>query len=356
VSNLRILYVGESWLGSCARSLKEALSRRSDVSLDEINEDHYFPSHRAKWLRALHRLARPAYVRELTDRLLEKVRDFNPDFVIIYKGYNVTPQALCALRALGTKVINIYPDCSPKVFGEVHANAVGICDLVISTKVFHPPNWRTEYGYQNQCVFVAQGYDPNLHLVESPPAHQTYDIVLVATCRPYYLRLAMELAALLNSSSLRFAIGGSGWQSHAKKLPPNWSLLGPLVGRSYVNTLRQGKICIAPLSPDAYAGGALQRGDEDTTRTYELAAARCFFIHQRSPHVSTVYDESTEVPFFSDVDDLATKINYFLRNDDERIAFAKRAQSRVISNHSLDHRATEIVQILRSIQGSTALT
>ena len=36
---MRILFVGESWLGSCARSLKEAMTRQPGVDLDEVNED-----------------------------------------------------------------------------------------------------------------------------------------------------------------------------------------------------------------------------------------------------------------------------------------------------------------------------
>jgi hypothetical protein len=42
---------------------------------------------------------------------------------------------------------------------------------------------------------------------------------------------------------------------------------------------KAGRICVAPLTRDVLISGTCQPGDEDTTRTYELVAAHCFFIH-----------------------------------------------------------------------------
>src|SRR3981081_2686459 len=70
---MRILFVGESWLGSCARSLKEALTRQPGVDLDEVNEDLFFPKHQAKWVRSINRLLRGAYKRELERQALDLI-------------------------------------------------------------------------------------------------------------------------------------------------------------------------------------------------------------------------------------------------------------------------------------------
>ena len=43
MKQFRVLFVGESWSGSTARSLKEALARLSGVVLEEVNVDHVFP-------------------------------------------------------------------------------------------------------------------------------------------------------------------------------------------------------------------------------------------------------------------------------------------------------------------------
>ena len=70
--------------------------------------------------------------------------------------------------------------------------------------------------------------------------------------------------------------------------------------------------------PRGVINGVRQPGDEDTTRTYELAAAHCFFIHRRTDFVKTLYSEADEVPMYDAPEELAEKILYYLSRPDER--------------------------------------
>jgi hypothetical protein len=352
---LRVLYVGESWLGSCARSLKEALGRNSQVELDEVNEDLFLPKHRAKWLRGIHRLLHQSYRRELYREILARVAVFRPDCVMVYKGYSLDAGFVGQLRSLGVQTVNVYPDCSPHAHGERHREAVGGYDVVVSTKSFHPACWQSVYGYANSCVFVPQGYDPALHLVTAPPVDQPFDVALVATWRPEYGELMRRLAGLLEGHPIKVGIGGHGWEERRSVFPSDWVFGGAMQGRSYVEWLRRGKVCIAPLTREVVINGVRQPGDEDTTRTYELAAAHCFFIHRRSPYVQTLYSEVDEVPMYDDAEELAEKILYFLAQPGERVRMAASAHSRAVPAYSLDARAGEIVGILQQrLTGSGA--
>lgn len=96
VEKIRVLFNGESWLGSCARSLQEALSRQIGVELDELSEDSWFTKPRARWLRALNRLIGPAYRREFNAQILARVRALRLDVVITYKGDPVCGDLLAA--------------------------------------------------------------------------------------------------------------------------------------------------------------------------------------------------------------------------------------------------------------------
>lgn len=343
---LRVLFVGESWLGSCARSLKEALFRHGSIAIDEVNEDLFFPKHRAKWLRGIHRLLHQSYRRELYREILARVAVFRPDCVMVYKGYSLDADCVQQLRSLGVKTVNVYPDYSPHAHGERHRLAVGTYDLVISTKSFHPVSWQPVYGYANSCEFVPQGYDPAFHLVTSPPVDQPFDVTMVATWRPEYGELMKGLAELLQGHRIKIGIGGHGWQERRSEFPSDWVLGGAMQGRSYVEFLRKGKVCIAPVTREVVINGVRQPGDEDTTRTYELAAAHCFFIHRRTPYVKTLYSETDEVPMYDDAEEVAEKILYFLAHTEERERMAEAAHSRAVPAYSLDARADEIVGIL----------
>ena len=107
---MRLLFVGESWLGSCARSLKEALTRQPGVDLDEVNEDLFLPMHHGMWVRSVNRLLRGVYKRELERQVLDRISAFEPEFVITYKGFPLEARSLARLRKMRARLVNIYPD------------------------------------------------------------------------------------------------------------------------------------------------------------------------------------------------------------------------------------------------------
>jgi hypothetical protein len=166
----------------------------------------------------------------------------------------------------------------------------------------------------------------------------------------------MESLARLLPSTVSVAIGGNGWSAHRKRLPPHWVFAGALQGRTYVEWLRQGRICLGLVSRTIVVDGREQPGDEDTTRTYELAAAHCFFIHRRTDLVKRLYCEMTEVPMFETAEELAEKVVSCLARPDDRRAMAAAAHRRAVPSYGIDARAAEIVSALRRVPGRRAAT
>lgn len=340
----QILFVGESWFGSCSRSLKEALRRQRTVIVDELNEDLYISKPRRLFLRTINRLLASAYREELLQRLLAQCIADKPDALVVYKGWHLDADFVCRIKALHIPTVNIFPDVSPHAHGPRLQHALGCYDLVISTKSFHPGQWRTVYGYSNPCVYVPQGYDPGLHLFEQPVEDPRFDVVLAATWRPEYHELMHGLAQQLENAEVTLGICGHGWTHHRSDLPSHWTYAGPLHGRAYLNYLRAGRICIAPVTRRVVVGGRVQPGDEDTTRTYELAAAHCFFIHSRTGLAQSLYDEATEVPMFGDAGELAKEVLHYLPREHDRRAMADLAHARAVPAYSLDSRAAEVLE------------
>ena len=342
----RMLFVGESWLGSCARSMREALARQTGVRMDDLNEDFYFPPYRSYSLRVANRLLARAREREFACALLERIAIFKPTYLVTYKGSHLDTVLLREVRGMGVKTINIYPDCSPHAHGYVHREAVGCYDVVISTKPFHPSAWATIYGYTNRCEFVPQGYDPLLHLEPEPAVHCAHDVTMIATWRHEYHDLLMRFAASVQGKGLKVAIAGSGWMERRADFPCDWTFGAAVQGRSYVDWLRNAKVCFAPITTDVLIRGQRQPGDVDSTRTYELAASHCFFIHRRTPYVETLYDEQNEVPFYDSPEELAEKILFYLRHETLRTTMANNAHRRAVPAYSNDQRARDIIKIL----------
>ena len=340
---MRILYLGETWKGSCARSMQEALAAQPDIIMDEIGEDHFFPKHRMKVLRGVHRLLGWAYRKDLKSEVISRCDSFAPQVLMVYKGNGVERSLISGLRKKGIFTVNIFPDYSPLVYGSRLQEAIGEYDLVISTKPFHPAIWNSTYAYSNQCVFVPHGYDPKVHLWNDEPLNQDLDVVIAANARPEYERLMLDIAEGLCDESLRVGVAGPGWDTIRHKFPSSWQFPGPIHGRSYGEWLRRGQIAIAPVNTEVVVGGERQPGDEDTTRTYELAAARCFFLHRRTPFVRSVFDEATEVPMWSDSAELVRLIRHFLPQEKRRREMATAAYQRAVPRYSIDSRAADVL-------------
>jgi len=348
---LKLLFIGHTWNGSSARSLRDALSVTTSVELDDIGEDHYQPKGRNLFIRGMNRLLKPVYQRELAAEILRRCREFKPDAVIVYKGSLVSSLAISSIRSMGINTINVFPDASPHAHGESLRKSMGQYDLVISTKPHHPDHWRNTYGYTNHCVCVPHGYDPDVHLWEYTPELQDLDVVIAASWRRQYGELMAEVGRLLPDSEISVALAGPGWAEHRNNLPRHWQFPGALHGRAYGEFVRRAKIVIAPVHTDVTIAGRQQPGDQDTTRTYELPAAGTFFLHKRTAFAEKVYDEGKECVFWADTAELVDKIRYFLPREQERREIALSAHNRAVPAYSVPARAQEILSHVRTLVG-----
>ena len=215
----RILFIGETWQGSSARSLREGLALQPNVVISDIGEDHFLPNYRQLPLRIANRLLHSLQLRELETAVLRAMSGFPLDAVVVYKGAGIGAGLLEQIRSSGIPVINVFPDYSPHAYGRQLQEAIGCYDLVISTKPFHPRLWRSVYGYRNPCVCVPHGYDPEVHYWADPSPSQAYDVVLCSTWRPEYHRLMRSFADAMGDDRISVAIAGSGWPAHRISSP-----------------------------------------------------------------------------------------------------------------------------------------
>lgn len=316
--------------------------------MDEVGEDHYIPIYKNKILRASNRILKRWQISDLEREINAKMSSLRTDVLMVYKGSALRADYIKQIKKQGILTVNIFPDLSPHSHGKSLRDAMGEYDLVISTKPFHPAGWKSIYGYNNKCVLVPHGYDPAVHFWSSPPTDQEYDVVLATSWRPEYHDLMLAFAALTIKAGLSVGVAGPGWQERKSEFPTDWVLAGPLHGRAYGDWVRRGRVVIAPVHTQVVIDGQRQPGDEDTTRTYELAAAFCFFLHRRTPYAQTVYDEETEVPMWDGPEELVQKVLYYLTKEDERRVMSVAAHARAVPNYSIPARAEQVLEHVRA--------
>lgn len=347
MSKIKILFVGATWKGSSARSLREGLGQIPEVFMDEVGEDHFLPLYRSKPLRALNRLLKPWQIKDLEREITAKLVALKPDVLIVYKGNGVRSAFIEKVKSSGVLMVNVFPDFSPHAYGNALKIAMGMYDLVISTKPFHPAGWHSIYGYSNKCEFVPHGYDPDVHLWPAPYEAPEFDVVLAASWRAEYHDLMLGFAQAASAQQLRVGLAGIGWEERRAAFPAGWQYAGPLYGRAYGDWVRKGKIVIAPVHSQVIIDGERQPGDEDTTRTYELASAFSFFLHRRTPYAMQTYDEGTEVPMWDNAEELAHQVHHYLPMEAARAEMAAAAHARAVPAYSIPARASQVLEKVR---------
>ncbi|MFM1989933.1 MAG: hypothetical protein RJA99_2890 [Pseudomonadota bacterium] len=344
---MRVLYLGESWNGSSARAFRESLSKVPGVDVQDIPEDIFRPSYRSLVARLSVRLLRPVLAREVSAEIMAQAANFRPDVFVAYKGWSLAARTVQAINRQGIFTVNLFPDASPVVHGRELARSVAHYRLIASTKPLHLEHWASKFGYTNECICIPHGFDPALHVRPTPPAAQPVDVLLAATWRTEYEILIRRTAELLAGAGIAITLVGHGWADAAARLPRNCTVSEAATGVAYVDTIRSAKIVIAPVQREYMWRGARHEGDVDSTRTYELAAAYCFFLHRRTQYVEQIYSPEHEVPTWDSPEELAQLIIRFLPDEASRRAYAERAHRRAVPHYSLDARTCDFVNAVR---------
>lgn len=89
-------------------------------------------------------------------------------------------------------------------------------------------------------------------------------------------------------------------------------------------------------------------GGEDfvNPRTFELAGLGAFQLTDMRKLLTLHFDPADEVLALSNWEDMQKAIDYFLEHESERTTFSKKAQERVLKEHTYKHRAQEILDII----------
>jgi glycosyltransferase involved in cell wall biosynthesis len=340
--SLRILFLGENWYGSCARACCFAL-RRLGCDVTDIDISTMIPQWRQRSNRAIRRMLQSRIVHEYNQLILDCASQIKPDILLAFKGPFVESRTLETLRQSQTVLYNYYPDTSPSAHGRLLTESIRGYDCVFYTKKFWSLNLPKAIAGR-QAAFLPHGYDPDVHQVLSQDPRDTadygHDVTVIASHTLHKERLLSELVR--RCPNLDLHIYGSRWVESSRSPELNTHIRGfALFGSQYAKALRAARISLAIMS--GRVDGVAQ-GDETTTRTYEIPACGGFMLHERTPELLELYDEGKEVACFGSVEELASKIEYYLAHPEEREAIARAGHLRCVPAYSYDQRMKEILR------------
>jgi spore maturation protein CgeB len=346
-ANLRILAPGETWHGSNSYSYMQAF-RRAGHSVSTVSDEWFIAKGwRSTKLKVLRRLIGSAIIKEYNDALVQEAEVMRPHLFFVFKGAMVTPETIETVRRAGAVAINFWPDVSVMAHGRLIPCALPRYDWVYTTKTFGIEDMRRQLGVVNSS-FVPHCFDPEVHRRVVLPAegldHYACDVSFIGTWSPKKQQMLESL--MRHNSGLRLRIWGAQWKPALHTLSA--TVMGrPITGTEYAKAISASKINLGILS-EGRSGSS--DGDKITSRTFEIPAIGSFMLHEQSDEIGNYFVNGQECATFSDADDMAAKVAYYLSHDDERMRIAAAGHARALSSgYSYDDAAARVVGKARQI-------
>ena len=338
---LRILFIGENWYGSNARSCADALRRMGHDVLD-IDQQTFFPQVSMFTSRAVRRLIWFRLVEEFNQFILRQSESFQPDIVLAFKGAEIFAKTLQSLRRQGALLYNYFPDTSAFAHGKWLPQSLPEYDCVFYTKPF----WYSDVTKRMTLragYFLPHGYDPLLHRPVRLDARDISDygcdVSFIGTHSPHKETLLKKLIGLRPNLDLR--IWGNSWEQCGSPDLNKYINGFALNGDRYTRGIQAARVNLAIMrGPVAGASS----GDLTTSRTYTVPASGGFMLHERNPEVLDLYKEGEEIACFESAEELAEKIDFYLPYPQERERIARSGHARCVPAYSYDDRMAELIR------------
>lgn len=267
--------------------------------------------------------------------LVTQVKDIKPDVLMILKGETIEADTLWQIRKkTETLIINVFPD-NPLYMGRF--DAIEPCHYFF-VKDSYVLNTLRKTGLKN-VFFLPQCTDPDVHkpmeLDDNDKAQYSCSLSLIGSMYPYRLKLIEQLVEFKPS------IWGRGWSKVS-----NQEILKLYKGKDIRGTQKAKAICGSLISLNPHH--PLNDIYGVNRRTYDIAGCKGFQLADYRNDMEKVFKINHEIICFETLDELKKKIEYYLKHSDERNEIAEAAHKRVINEHTYEHRAREILDLIKN--------
>lgn len=267
--------------------------------------------------------------------LITQVKNNKPDVLMILKGETIEADTLWEIRKkTETLIINVFPD-NPLYMGNFEA--IEPCNYFF-VKDSYILNTLRKAGIKN-VFFLPQCTDPDVHrpmlLNDDDKALYSCNLSLIGSMYPYRLKLIEQLV------EFKPFIWGRGWSKTT-----NQEIIKLYKGKDIRGTQKAKAICGSKISLNPHH--PLNDIYGVNRRTYDIAACKGFQLADYRNDMEKVFKINQEIICFETLDELKKKIEYYLKHSDERNEIAEAAYKRVINEHTYEHRARDILDLIKN--------
>lgn len=316
---MKILYIGDVREGTTSIDRMHSLERIGHT-VTPFNVPPYESKHRI--ISSIQcRLHPRILLQRLNKDICHFVENSKPfDCAWVDKGVWIFPDTVEFLKKKCGRAVHYTPDPQILYFrSHQFIKSIPIYDHIVTTKDFELGLYE-ENGAKN-VIHVPQSYCPVRYKDPQPSARFSADVGFIGRCEPYYLQQINEMAGVD-----KVVIFGDQWKKSAnrKRVAPTLTVNGSVWKKEYISALASFKIGLGLLSKNY--------PEQHTTRTFEIPAAGTFMLAERTDEHQGFFAEGIEAEFFSDPDEMISKVKFYLKDEGARERIAVKGRLRCISS------------------------
>jgi spore maturation protein CgeB len=284
-------------------------------------------------------------LKEENDNFISAISELKPDVLFIVKGDSIFPDTLEKIKKLfSCPVVNyiwdepLYAHSENKddyrKFNLQHG--LPLYDTVFVFDSFYLDVLKRQGA--KRVHYLPLATNPNRYkdilLSDQDKVAYGYDVCFVGV--PFQSRL--EILECL--SEYNMGVFGDSWTKYfmvrGKKTPPYYRGLasGEVVNKIYLAS----RIVLNMHHSQSVAGL--------NTRTFDIPACGAFEIVDYKKIIENHFAIDKEIVSFKDINELKSKIDFYLKNDELRKSISLQGQRKVLHEHTWVHRAQEVLKVL----------
>ena len=340
--SLRILVVKPIYGGSlptanyCLEGLRNLGHEAEAVDCDKF-VDGFFALKDTTRIKANSEALSEKFMELMGEVVAAKAAEYRPDFILALAQAPLSPRAIHRLKELNIPIAFWFvEDFRTLTYWKEVATSYDHF-FTIQKDNFHSELIST--GVKD-CYYLPQAAHPSIHrpLDLSLDQKKQYKADVSFLGAAYHNRV-QSFPRLLGHD---FKIWGTGWNIESplgKRLQNNNKRIAT---EETVIIYNAGEINLN-LHSSTFHYGINPEGDFVNPRTFEIAACKSFQLLDHRSDLKNFFNVDEELIVFKTLDELNDQINYFLENPDLRNVIANRSYTRVINEHTIEHRMQEML-------------
>jgi len=269
--------------------------------------------------------------------LLLEVKKFKPDIILILLGNYTTPSTIRKLRNTSNAKIVCWCQDHMGTMGRQYIIGSHF-DFIFAKDQLMVDRFRAFTGMKH-VYYLPEACNPHIHcpvsLSEEDKTRFSCDVTTAATL--YYYR--SEILSSLTDFDIK--IWGSVPRYYDGPLR-KYATQQSVYTRDKSACFNASRIVLNTLFPMEIGGL--------NARAFEIAGCGGFQLITHSEAVSRHFEPGKEIETFHNLGELYDKVCYYLEHEDKRYAIAEAGRQRAHSEHTYEHRLSQMLEIIGSDQ------